>query len=388
MALIFPRLARNFVKNGYFPTDSVTMGRIVQALRFEGHKCTVFDPCCGEGTALSSVQEHLITASSSNAAVTSFGVELDEERAWHSKQILNHCIHSDLRNTKIGARQFGLLFLNPPYGDAVADKAQLSDPNANRLRLEKEFYRRTTGLLQFGGIMVLVIPYYTLDKEFGTWIARRFRDVRVFMAPEQQFQQAVIFGVNQKITERWATTDEYQQTRSTLIAVGNGDTQAPELPEDWIDQEFGDDEGIFYHVPDSVEVKSFEALRFDAKQLSHTLNSVGKPLNIGLWKQYDQIFAQQKTWDHKRPLCDVSDWHLALMLAAGQVSGVVKSNDDRTFVVRGDTYKDKQVTVTEDVSAKGAVQTVRTHTDIFVPAIRGLDMTPGSSTFGEVFTIK
>ncbi len=50
----------------------------------------------------------------------------------------------------IGARQFGLLFLNPPYGDAVADKAQLTDPKAGRLRLEKEFYRRTNGLLQFG----------------------------------------------------------------------------------------------------------------------------------------------------------------------------------------------------------------------------------------------
>jgi hypothetical protein len=58
------------------------------------------------------------------------------------------------------------------------------------------------------------------------------------------------------------------------------------------------------------------------------------------------------------------------------------------MVVRGDTYKDKQVTVTEDVGAKGKSQTVRTHTDIFIPAIRGLDMTPNSKTFGEVFTIK
>ena len=28
MALIFPRLARNFIKNGYFPTDSDTLGRL------------------------------------------------------------------------------------------------------------------------------------------------------------------------------------------------------------------------------------------------------------------------------------------------------------------------------------------------------------------------
>ncbi len=76
------------------------------------------------------------------------------------------------------------------------------------------------------------------------------------------------------------------------------------------------------------------------------------------------------------------------MLAAGQVSGVVNSLDGRTFVVRGDTYKDKQVTTTEEPGAKGQLQTIRTHTDVFVPAIRGLDMTPGSATFGDVFTIK
>lgn len=32
MALIFPRLARNFVCNGYFPTDEVTLERILGAL--------------------------------------------------------------------------------------------------------------------------------------------------------------------------------------------------------------------------------------------------------------------------------------------------------------------------------------------------------------------
>ena len=32
MALMFPRLARNFVKNGYFPTDEPTLERALAAL--------------------------------------------------------------------------------------------------------------------------------------------------------------------------------------------------------------------------------------------------------------------------------------------------------------------------------------------------------------------
>jgi|SaaInlV_110m_DNA_1040235.scaffolds.fasta_scaffold05142_2 hypothetical protein len=387
MALIFQRLARNFVKNGYFPTDSETMSRVIQALHFSGRQCRILDPCCGEGTALAEVKHHLNGANTPDwnvkSRVTAYGVEYHEERAWHSKQILDHCIHGDLRDCMIGARQFGLLFLNPPYGDAVSDKAQLSDPKAGKLRLEKEFYRRTNGLLQFGGVMVLIIPYYTLDKEFSTWISRHYHDVKVFMAPEQQFKQCVIFGVRHKVSDQWSVTDEYQKTRLRLISVGAGDIQAEELPEIWNERTFsGDGDGI-YHIPNADALGKFELVSLDGKQLSATLGS-----HAGLWKQYGQMFGKNRTMEHKRPLCDVSNWHLALMLAAGQVSGVVNSRDGRTFVVRGDTYKDKQVSTTEETGAKGQLKTVRTHTDIFVPAIRGLDMTPGSNTFGDVFTIK
>ncbi len=383
MALLFQRLAQNFIKNGYYPTDEETMSRIVQALHFAGRKCNILDPCCGEGTALAEIKHTLDGSDLPTVNVTSYGVEYDSERAWHSKQILDYCIHGDLRDCMIGARQFGLLFLNPPYGDAVSDKAQLSDPKAGKLRLEKEFYRRTNGLLQFGGVMILIIPYYTLDKEFSTWISRHFHDVKVFMAPEQQFKQCVIFGVRHKVTEQWATTEEYQQTRGKLVAVGKGDVIADELPDFWDKQTFNIDGDGLYHVPEAVETGKFELVHLDGLQLADTLKD-----KAGLWKQYELFFNQQRTWNHKRPVCDVSNWHLALMLAAGQVSGVVNSEDGRTFVVRGDTYKDKQVTTSEEVGAKGEIKSIRTHTDIFVPAIRGLDMTPGSKTFGDVFTIK
>ena len=382
MALIFPRLARNFVKNGYYPTDSETLSRINQALQFEGKHCRILDPCCGEGAALKEVRDHL--ADRSEGSIETFAVEYNRERAWEAKKHLDHVIHGDIQDCMIGARQFGLLFLNPPYGDKVGDKAQLAAEADGRLRMEKEFYRRTNGLLQFGGVMVLIVPYYTLDKEFSTWISRHFRDVRVYMAPEQQFQQAVVFGVRHKVTERWAATAAYRDTLKHLVAVGSGDVQAEELPEDWSEQCFSDGQDGRYVVPEAREAGKFYIVRLDGDQLADCLGS----LRSGLWSQYENVIGQQRAWSHKRPLCDVSDWHLALLLAAGQVSGVVRSQDGRTFVVRGDTYKDKIVTTSQEAKPKGGVSTVRTHTDIFVPAIRGLDMTPGSDTYGEVFTIK
>ena len=55
MALMFPRLARNFVKNGYFPTDEPTLERALAALApaesSNGPLC-IIDPCAGEGVAI------------------------------------------------------------------------------------------------------------------------------------------------------------------------------------------------------------------------------------------------------------------------------------------------------------------------------------------------
>ncbi len=373
MALIFQRLARNFLKNGYFPTDAKTMSGIISALSFSGNKCTIIDPCCGEGTALAEVQHAL---QQDDQVVKSYGIEYDEERAWHSKEILDYCIHGDVRECLVGIRQYSLLFLNPPYGDAVSDNAQLSDPTKGKLRLEKEFYRRTNGYLQFGGVMVLIVPYYVLDKEFGGWISTNFNRVKAFMAPEQQFKQCVIFGVKQRVSEQWSSSSEYYRVRDHLAAIGSGEVIADKLPENWLDL----DEP--YLVPATSEQPKFELSRLDRKQLAESL--AGKP---SLWRQYDTLFSHFRTLDHKRPLCDVSRWHLSLLLAAGQVSGVVKGKSGRTFVVRGNTYKSKRESVVASSDGNRS-EKVTTRKDIFVPAIRGLDMTPGSESFGDVFVIK
>ena len=52
MALMFPRLARNFVKNGYFPTDEPTLERALAALAPADGPMCILDPCAGEGVAI------------------------------------------------------------------------------------------------------------------------------------------------------------------------------------------------------------------------------------------------------------------------------------------------------------------------------------------------
>ncbi len=201
MALIFPRLAQNFIKNGYFPTDSVTLGRIYRLLAPASGQLRLLDPCCGEGAALADIVQGLKEGADDDARIESLGIEFDAERAWHAKRLLSRVIHADVHDVIVKPRSIGLLFLNPPYGFGLKDNSNSnqSDAGADRAeRLERTFLKKTAPLLMLGGVLIYIVPYYALDDEIRTYLARNFTNLRFFMAPEQQFQQCVILGTKVK----------------------------------------------------------------------------------------------------------------------------------------------------------------------------------------------
>ena len=122
MALMFPRLARNFARNGYYPTDEITLERTLQALAPSSTgRMRILDPCAGEGAALAEAAHML-----GREQVDAFAVEYDSQRADHARKLLDRVLHSDLMDTMISRQSFGLLWLNPPYGDLVSDQAGTS----------------------------------------------------------------------------------------------------------------------------------------------------------------------------------------------------------------------------------------------------------------------
>jgi len=366
MGLMFARLARNFARNGYYPTDEVTLERLLRAIDTSATDVTILDPCCGEGAALAELKQHLAEA---GALVQAFGVEYDAERAWHAKQLLDVVAHADVHDMAIKPRQFGALFLNPPYGDLVADKAALADSSGGRQRLEKVFFRRAHPWLAFDGLLVLIVPHYVLDAEFAGLIARAYKDVQVYMAPQQQFKQCVLFGVKRR-------ADRLDPAVASMLErIGRGELPG-ELPEHWAMPTF--------QVPASKEAPHFVAARIQPDELAHELARMQRST---LWPQFSNHFGGTLQ-RHRPPLRSLSDWHLALALAAGQISGVVTSTSGRTLLIKGDTFKDKSLKVTfEEAGKDGAQREVRTFTDRFVPTIRAIDFTPGPM-FGQLVTIQ
>lgn len=366
MGLMFPRIAKNFVKAGYFPTDEATLERALSALDVDGPQIRILDPCAGEGVALAEAQHRL---NENGASVQAFGVEIDAERAWHAKRLLDVVAHADVNDVLISQRSFGLLWLNPPYGDAVSDKARTGDrPRADRL--EKIFCRRSFGLLQIGGILVLIVPSTVFDEELASLVARHFEQVTFWRAPEQKYRQAVLFGVKRRPASPLAKLVE------ALVGFGSGATDAEELPLNWPLEP--------YRVPPvTAEPLTFRVVPLEPRQLEAEL---ARHQNATLWPRFAQQFARH-IQPPRRPLRRLSKWHLALALAAGQIGGIVRAPSGRTLLIKGDTFKEKEQSVTQEVDSDGTVRETRVLTDKFVPVIKAIELTAGEA-FGRLVTIR
>jgi tRNA1(Val) A37 N6-methylase TrmN6 len=362
MALMFQRIAHNYAKNGYYPTDGDTTQRVLNSIvPCDSGILRILDPCCGEGVALAECKYALGTE-----RCLAYGIEYDEGRAWNAKQLLDHCIHGDINDCVMGQRAFGFLWLNPPYGQTIANRKGFQEKSD---RLEKLFYRMTNGILEHGGVMALIIPQYSLDVELSVMIAKHFHTVRAFTATEQRFKQVVVMGVKQR-SGRVNT-----QVKNILQSIGKGNYVPDVLPESWPYEK--------YVIPASSAVPKFYVVRIDTRQLKE---EIGRSKT--LWDQMGLVFRYEQA-THRRPVRKLSEWHLALALAAGQVSGCVRSCDGRQFVIKGDTFKDKRTKTEQEFNAEGELtSTRRIQTDRFVPTIRALDFTPGSATFGKCLTIK
>jgi hypothetical protein len=384
MALMFQRLAQNFIKKGFYPTDEGTISGILRLLKAPKQgTLRLLDPCCGEGSALSELAHYL--RSDTNRCET-YGVEIDDERAWHSKSLLDRVIHGDLEDCLIGKRQFSLMFFNPPYGDQVSDQVGYSEKSQGRARLEKSFYQRTIQLLQFGGIGITIIPFYTLDKQLSGWIARHYTDVQVYKAAVDQFKQIVIMGKRCRSGE--LETQAIKDMRDYLLKIGRSELEPYSLPEsDTFVNEDGDKESILpvlgYRVPAVVDNRvNFQYVKMDPRQLQDEISRQGV-----LWERFELQFRNIMV-KKRQPLRKLTDWHMALMLAAGHVNGIVTSEDgSKTFVIKGDTHKKKDVKVSHNETEDGSVSEVRTATDKFVPVIRAFDFSPGEN-YGSIVTIQ
>ncbi|MCX8578689.1 class I SAM-dependent methyltransferase [Gilliamella sp. B2776] len=368
VALLSPRVAHNFAKNGYYPTDDATTNAIVSHfVRTDNTAIRVLDPCVGEARAASN-----ITYSISHKAKL-YGIEYNRYRADIAEKYCDVLLKSDLFDTVISPNSFGLLFLNPPYGNLTSEhNGAITNYQKDYKRLEKIFYRFTIPSLQYNGILVLIIPFTQLDEMLSNWIASQFTDISIFTACDKQFNQVVIFG--RKVRQNDIALQEKNEMKAKFKAIFEGKI---------VPDEIAVTDKPNYQIPESKsEIKSFYKLSFTDVELEQEVKKIG-----GLWNDFN-LFFKRCCESKRKPLCKMSDWHLSLALAAGEINGIVKSNTGKTYIIKGDTYKSKLKSVEDTLDDEGLVVESKTIlTDKFIPSIKAWDFTPYSETFGSLLVI-
>jgi len=185
------RTKGNELAKGFFPTfpDDVELVKKVVNVSFGWNRTsihqklvTIFDPCAGEGTFLSSMVRHARQeanrSSAKNTAVASFAVELDAERFGKIRGVDQKLNSSFFDTTSTGS--FDMLLLNPPYnrntGELIA------------------WIEKASPMVSKRGVMALIIPEYELKGKMIELLRANFTYRYAYRSEEYTaFRQLVIF---------------------------------------------------------------------------------------------------------------------------------------------------------------------------------------------------
>ncbi len=296
---------------GFCPTPANVTTRLRRLVRFSEEPCSVLDPCGGEGTALAGLVKD-------SGAVT-YGIELDRRRASRARSRLGHVIRSDFFRSRISRASVSLMLLNPPYASDSEDG-----------RLELAFLKAAHPLLKTGGVLIYIVPQGRVTARVARILAAHFEDIRLYRFPKDEFErfgQIIVMGVRREHASRDGVPDALVNVPEKKLKV----LPARAKP--------------VYDVPPSPPIPLFRSTEIDPDALAEELKA--SPLG--------RTEVGPKNVGRDRPPVPLHAGHVALLLAAGELDGVVGKGRDR-HVVRG--YVKKTTDTTREEDARGN-ETVR-----------------------------
>ena len=317
----------NRARMGYFPTDPSHVERLKEAITFPEDAANLIDPCCGEGIALQIFSE--------GTQSRTYGIELDEVRGEEAQKRLYRVGFGSFFHSRISLNAFQGLWLNPPY---------LSVPSENgSRRLEKSFLADSMRLLQNGGILIYIIPYYRATPDVCRVLCENFTDLRVhkFIGKEfERFKQVAFIGVKteRREAEKMAKRlSEYMLNPENIPPI----TQLPKQ---------------CYTMPSArKKVELFKGAVFNVSELADQLK---KSTSI------DRLF-EDSTLDNRerRPLLPLNLSQVGLVGASGMMNGLVEC--DTPHIIKGRIVKEKKTKVGAEDNGKTSLREITSNRLIF-----------------------
>jgi hypothetical protein len=320
------------IRGGFYgcaPEVVEMIGRLIQY-----QDGAILDPCAGEGEALDVLARTLGVPRDKV-----YAIELERDRCAATKarlegaHVMDACSFFDAR---VNAGSFSLIWTNPPFDD-----------NVHGGRAEVDFLMRATGLLVAGGVICLVVPERVVSADYQPipmYLVEHYEQLAVLTFPEEHrpFNEVVVIGVKRK--SRIPHDDE------------TWDRDVPHRPLEGCT--------LKWTAPaKAVAPKTFEKGGLTDEEIREAL--AASPL----WK-LTELPEVRKT---ARPPLPLGRGHIALLLASGQLDGVVQPEGEPSHVVRGVAHKVQcPPDVSEEVQESGAIKTttiVRERIQLIVRAV-------------------
>ena len=325
------------LRAGFFAIPPQALDIALRWLEGQGSEISVLDPCAGEGLALQQIGAHLNVP-----ADRLWAVELDKRRGELCQQnlpgskVLSPCSYF---HTAITPRSFSLVYSNPPFDDAVGGG-----------RMETQFFVAAYQLLTEGGILLGVCPAGIAARyDMRKALYALYDDIHVVPFPERYRKYYEVFVVARK---------------KPLSGQRTAPPNWNDTPKQVRDR--------YYCLPPAKGPSRFDKTQLTDEEIVEMLDQ--SPLNTFLEARTARALP--------RPPLALGVGHLALLLSAGQLDGLVKPPGEPAHLVRGTARKQKELVSEEVTEDKGKTVTKQHFTERIKLVVRCVDAS------GEIVTLE
>lgn len=332
------------IKMGFYPCPVPVVELLATRLEPPAKPYAMLDPCAGVGEALQTLSVELDRPKTGVSSL--YAIELDEQRAEKLRENLDdvddHVLApASFFGCSIKAKSFSLIWLNPPFDDEIG----------GGVRVEHEFLETATNLLQPKGVLVFIVPQKTAALAYLRDVLETWYDnvaMIPFPAEHRKYNEVAIVAVKRSdMIDPWHRGEEevYQPLDVYPIPSGKGPGH-----------------------------------RFDKTDMTD-----------GEWQR---AFAESPLLQHLQPPPEpplpsppmaLSKGHLALLLSAGYLDGLVEPDGEPPHVVRGKVEKVKFVSdVEENELSDGRLQMKTTYSERIKLTVRVVGADGEIKTFTDV----
>lgn len=334
-------------KAGFYPTPPSILSSISTLIANpEHHPGRILDPCAGDGIPLRYLSQTF--------GLSSFGIELDRQRAGQCRVGDASILHSDATICHVSREAFSALFLNPPYDFAGQGE-----------RTEYLWLKRWTPMLQPEGLLVYIIQEHQYTEKVLYYLSTYYREVSLFRFPPDEydaFQQTVFIG------KRVRTPNPSETIKRQLWRLLRTNS-LPILPTA---------ESPRYTIP-ALLIRG--EITFSSDWID-PLDIYTEAHEQGLWN--DRHVTDLLNFDHHKtinPLLPLRKGHLTRLISAGLFNNTVVEHNNLKWLIKGRARKiTKELSpLVEEVHTKDGPEERIQHRTIehYIPEIRAFDLTPG-----------